>query len=163
MKVLVEAVMDGDSKAIANMLNVGFAIDSQDRGGQTLLHYAAGKGSSATVQLLLSRGANVDSFDNQGRTPLHWAAIRGNIEVAAILIENGASVDRCDSKGNTPLIATARSDLCSDELRAKSVDLLLRNGADSGISNDYGATAWSAARKRGYKDVESLLPQSRQR
>lgn len=77
--------------------------------GQTLLHFAASKGSAEVVKMLLEAGADVNAKereyrcndDNCGRTPLHVAASKGNAEIVKMLLEAGADKTIRDAEDKT--------------------------------------------------------------
>lgn len=74
------------------------------RGGQTCLHYAAGKGRLSIVQLLCDKAPElIRKKDLQGQTPLHRAAAVGKIQVVKYLISQRAPLNTSDSYGFTPL------------------------------------------------------------
>ena len=81
----------------------GEPVDATDSGGDTALHYAAGKGRLEAVQYLLQRGASVDVPDNYKRTALHFAAELGHAAVARELALHGANPRLTNWNGITPL------------------------------------------------------------
>jgi hypothetical protein len=87
---------------------------------------------------LLTAGAEVEARDPQGFTALHWAAHAGRPMCVAALIEAGANVDVLDHRGRTPLMLALleRGEAAGE----KSIDLLLRAGADADIRDDHGWT-----------------------
>jgi ankyrin repeat protein len=103
---IVRAAEQGNSAAVALMLDLGFPLETRSGDhGATPLHAAAYSGSANTVRLLLDRGANIEARDTTwNSTPLHWAAIGSGeqpandpaadwVETVRILIDAGASTD----------------------------------------------------------------------
>ena len=81
---LMEAVWDGDAKALALRLDAGGKVG-------TALHAAAEGGQLNMVELLLNARANINHADEEGETPLMSAAKAGELEVAKLLCTRGAT------------------------------------------------------------------------
>jgi ankyrin repeat protein len=103
---IVRAAEQGNTAAVALMLDLGFPLETRsDDHGATALHAAAYSGRADIVSLLLDRGADIEARDTTwNSTPLHWAAIGSReqsenhpasdwVETVRILIETGASTD----------------------------------------------------------------------
>jgi hypothetical protein len=78
---------------------------------------------------------DVNSRDVSGDSLLHIASIRGILEEAALLIENGADVNGTGEMSYTPLHYAV------NYKHMDVIQLLLQNGADATIKNDFGKTA----------------------
>ena len=73
---IVRASEQGDTAAVALMLDLGFSLETRGDGGGTALHAAAYSGSAGVVGLLLERGADIEALDTTwSSTPLIWAAV----------------------------------------------------------------------------------------
>jgi len=68
----------------------GLDINTTDRWGKTLLHYAD---SRDHAQFLVARGADVDVKSNNGENPLSTLIRYRRGEVAELLVDSGADVD----------------------------------------------------------------------
>ena len=55
------------------LIDVGAALDVDNRAGMTPLMVAASRGNAAIVQALLAKGANARKTDFTGRDALSWA------------------------------------------------------------------------------------------
>lgn len=142
--------------------------------GGTALHEAANNGHADIIRLLISRQAFVDQTDHLGGTALHRAAANGHERVSQILIEAGADVNasydpfvvsdilrgvrflknkiiRLDSGGRTPLHQAAMHG------HILLTRLLLQNGADINLRDEYGKTPLHVAAEAGYFDIVELL------
>jgi len=65
---------EGNTTAVALLLDNGFPIDARGEHKATPLHWAAWRGRPDTVQLLIDRGADVEvEGSDLGSTPLQWA------------------------------------------------------------------------------------------
>ncbi|BDA40453.1 Acyl-CoA-binding domain-containing protein 6 [Coccomyxa sp. Obi] len=93
---------EGDTSAVAFLLDNGADIDSRDAEGCTALHWAADRGSLEVTQLLLQRGAAVNAQDSDGQTPLHYAALNDQREVCSTLLSAGADASIRDHAGKRP-------------------------------------------------------------
>ena len=74
---MIHAAENGNTPAIALMLDLGFPVDARggDDGGMAL-HTAAYSGSAPAVRLLLDRGADIEARDTHwNSTPIEWAAV----------------------------------------------------------------------------------------
>lgn len=90
---------EGDTSALAFLLDNGAHIDSRDAEGCTALHWAADRGSFEVIQLLVQRGAAVNAQDSDGQTPLHYAALNDQREVCTALLSAGADASIRDNAG----------------------------------------------------------------
>jgi len=87
----------------ANDVELHDELNSVDRSGFTLLHYASLYNLQALVPVLLSRGAHTDITTVRGKlTPLHLSAGAGNSAITELLVRHGCAVNVLDSYGATP-------------------------------------------------------------
>lgn len=94
----------GDTAALAPMLEAGIPVNLADHKQNTLLMLAAYHGHVETVRLLLDHGARVDQRNDRNQTPLGGVAFKGDVEIAQLLIEAGADIDADNGNGMTPLM-----------------------------------------------------------
>lgn len=126
-------------------------VFSQDKDGDTPLHWAAAKD---IAELLLANKAEVNAKDNRGDTPLHSAAFNGHKDVAELLLSVGAAVTAIDIDGKTPLHLAALGG------HRDVAELLLAHGADVNAKDNIGATPLLDAifsRSHDHKEVAELL------
>src|SRR6266702_2234908 len=128
-------------------------ISSDDKTGETTLHWAANGGHKDVVDLLLADGARPDARDDSGYTPLHTAAYNGRTDVADLLLSNKAHIEARDSSGFTPLTCAA-----SNGNREVAV-LLLAHGANVNARSNRGSTPLHWATAKDHEDVAELLRQ----
>eukprot|EP00971_Amphidinium_carterae_P152189 3016541-Amphidinium_carterae.1 len=65
---------------------IGFDAEARDKGGRTLLHYAAGHGYEECASILLDQGANPNAEDKDHGRPLddaEWWFVKGRMEDGA--------------------------------------------------------------------------------
>ena len=145
------ALLKGNDKVAALLIQKGADVKAPDKEGKTPLHYAR---SAEIAALLIEAGADVKAPDKDGYTPLHEAAARGKNKVAALLIQNGADVKAPGKDGYTPLHeAAARG-------KNKVAALLIQNGADVKAPGKDGWTPLHFAAAEDKDKVAALLIQN---
>ena len=141
---------NGDIQKLRKALDNGMPINGRDEQGNTPLILAAAYSDAATVKLLLERGADVNAANKAEATALMRAA--RSYEMVRLLVDAGASVNTRSVLGNTPLILAARP---TDGDR--TVEFLLKHGADAKATNNWGASALMAAAASGNEESVRLL------
>ena len=153
---LVTAAADGDTDALARLLDRGGSVETRSSGGRTLLICATKKGRTEVVRLLLARHADPNALSLRGNSPLDFATDLGQPEIVKLLLEAGADPNGFrarDSWGDTysPLFQSFRTG------RIEVVRLLLDHGARLQETNNIGTTALMDAARRPHPDVLALL------
>jgi ankyrin repeat protein len=104
VEAIHEAVYEGDTEAVARMLDEDPRLLTTVWEHRTLLMGAVSEGHVGIVKLLVERGADVN-IDTDGLSALHSAAIRGHEEVVSLLLtSSGADVGRRNASGYTALM-----------------------------------------------------------
>lgn len=98
------AVKVGDEDIVAELLQAGGNVNSEDHVGLTPLMAAASGGNAPIVAQLLARGADVGRTKHSGEDALRLAAQFGHEDVVDLLLESGASPETRDRFGVTALI-----------------------------------------------------------
>ncbi len=119
------AANEGQTEAIAVLLEAGADINATERTGMTPLTLASKEGRVEAVTALLAAGADVNARDQIGGSPLLWAAGLGSSATVAELLKAEAEVNVADVNGLTPLLWAT-----SIGRDPESVALLLEAGAD---------------------------------
>jgi Ankyrin repeats (3 copies) len=128
---------------------------------KALLDFAAEANQAAIATYLIDRGARVNAPQqqglDQGMTALHRAAYTNAAEITELLIVHGANVNAKHGTianglgGATPLLyATANGSL-------KTIDILLRHGADPTVATVAGNTALSTATQYRHPEAVPVL------
>lgn len=102
---LYQAVENGQTKIVAQLLQKGVDIDERNAFNKTALHAAVESNSLKMVQLLVIAGANLElkSYVWYQWTPLHSAVYENNLEIVQYLVSAGANINANTYLGYTPL------------------------------------------------------------
>lgn len=137
---------------IRDFINAGHDAQSRSSGMKTTLMTAIIHNHSTCLQLLLNNGVDVNSIDTEGHTAMHFAAKHNRPRDLQLLLLNGSSIDKTSTqKQRTPLHYAARFG------HIKSVEILLRMGADINAVTKKGLTALIYAAKHGDFDMMKFL------
>jgi len=118
----LHAVWGNQADVLKQLLDHGADVNTADRWGWSLLHYAAYDGDM--TKMLLEKGANPNTVERErGRTPLHWAVFKNRKTKAETLLAHGANMDARDWYGKTPL------SLAKEEGHTEIIELLRKHGA----------------------------------
>jgi ankyrin repeat protein len=114
----------------------GANINATGAGGNTALHYAAGRGYEEVLALLLRKGTHASSRDHQGMTPLLWVCVHGHLGMVKMLVQHmkGQGLNEESEDGWTALHYAAYWG------HEEVVRLLLLAGADPTITDNEGRT-----------------------
>lgn len=133
---LFAGIWNNDVAQIRCLLSKGANPNEQDGLGNTALYFAVDNGRDAIAKILLDHGADPNGISTLSRiTPLMVAASRGDTTATRLLLAKRANLNFQNKYGVTALMGAAA------ECREKIVELLLRNGADTTLKNDEGASA----------------------
>ena len=123
-------------------------VDAANAHGETPLMMAALRGNLGWMQRLLDRGARVHQ---SGWSPIHYAATGPEPQAVALLLDRGAPVNARSPNGTTPLMMAARYG------SERSVELLVRRGADLRLRNQLDLGAADFAREAGREALAGQL------
>lgn len=97
---LFKAVMLGNMKIVAILVERSNNINAENKFGQTVLHVAVQEGHTNIVAYLIHCGSNLNHRDNEGNTPLHVAVMNGHESIVQILLDAGANMEISNFEGN---------------------------------------------------------------
>ncbi|KAM3195765.1 hypothetical protein ACQJBY_071748 [Aegilops geniculata] len=125
---------------------------AKDAKGDTVLHFAACKGSLEICKFLVEEsGLDVDSASKTGETPMVYAALAGKVQVMRYLLDHGADPAVHGDNGSTPLHYAAEEGHC------EAVRLLLSKGVPVDPVDHRGAPLHLAVAKHRVEVVKVLL------
>ncbi len=152
---LFDAVMAGNKTLVDALLESGANINAWDKLGRTPLFVAIINKDYPIANLLIDKGA-YPNIKYMGDTLLTTALkdlkpSNDRLELVKKLLSHGAEVNATDEFGQTALL------LAADQGDTHIIKELLSHGADMFLANKRNATAWTAAKVKGYKDIIDLL------
>jgi ankyrin repeat protein len=152
---IFEASAVGDALTLRQILNeTPQAAHELSGDGWTPLHLAAAFGTPEAVRVLIENGAQADAVSKNPQTnqPLHAALALGrNLETIELLLKAGANPNARQTGGFTPIFSAAAAN------RRDLAEILIANGADAAIQNDFGQTAAGFARERNHTELADWL------
>ena len=149
---LVEAVKQGDKKAVGLLLNTNGDVDASEADGATPLAWAVHWDDMETADLLIRAGAHVNKANEYGVTPLSLACTNRNAPMVEMLLKAGADPNTALISGETVLMT------CAHTGAVDAVKFLLAYGANVNASETWrGQTSlmWAVAER--HSDVASTL------
>mmetsp|Transcript_5544 Transcript_5544/g.13507 ORF Transcript_5544/g.13507 Transcript_5544/m.13507 type:complete len:331 (+) Transcript_5544:29-1021(+) len=169
---------------VGELLRLGADVNAKDANGQTPLFASVRERKLETVRMLLEAKASVDDQDRSGNSPLAITACNGDLEAARLLLRASADPNHRNLTGQTILmyatmygnfhaarqLILARANCVAVDVRgwtallyaayrgeAKTVLLLLQNGADVNHKDSWGKNALDIARKRRFSRLIKIL------
>jgi ankyrin repeat protein len=139
---VADAVMNGDSAALAKLLDGRADVNAAQPDGATALQWAAYLDDVEAAKALLQAGADPSAANQEGMTPLFLAAQRGGARMIELLLSAGADPNSTFEHGETALMMAARTGSTA------AIEVLLSHGADIDAKEELrGTTAlmWAAA------------------
>ncbi|XP_046567524.1 death-associated protein kinase 1-like [Haliotis rubra] len=154
MNILHLACLGNNVKMVNELLKLELVdIDTRDRRGQTPAMLAARQGNRPVLDLLTREHARLLLVDNYGDNMLQLACIRDNVSIVNyLLFKHLFNINSAGRQGRTPLMVAAN--------RGCKVifDLLVKEGGDMKLMDDYNNNILHLASSGGNKDiVEKVL------
>ncbi|CAG5120786.1 unnamed protein product, partial [Candidula unifasciata] len=138
------------------ILDVGVDVNCLNAKKDTALLWAARWNHVETLRLLLSRGAKADLENDKGSTALYWAVRYGHSDAVVVLAGEG----QADVNKQRKLGLVAPVVLASALGFAKTLEILLKFGADPNTVIRGNERPIHHAAKEGFSDIVELLVES---
>jgi len=147
---LAEAVREGDTKLLRELIAAGGNPNAQGEHGVSLLQWAIRSGSRSGFDALLDAGADYRRADESGNTALHTAAEASSEHFLQRLLDAGADANTPNAVNQAPPLFAALK-----ARRRDNIERLLRAGADLRAADRQGGTALLLAAQ--INDTASVL------
>ena len=147
---LPAAAAAGSLLTVQRLLELGFAVDTQDAQGATALLRACGAGHREIASCLLDAGADAALAASSGVTPLAAAVAARRHTLVAQLLQYATDVDQRLPNKATPLMVAAAMGY------PEIAEALLDGGADVNATDASGRSALHAAAQFGFEHNDSL-------
>jgi len=147
---LPAAAAVGALPTVHRLLELGFAVDTQDDQGATALLRACGAGHREIAAALLDAGANSSLAARSGVTPLAAAVAARREALVGLLLEHKVAIDQRLPNDTTALMVAAAMG------HPEIVEALLDGGADVNAVDAGGRSALHAAAQFGFEHNDSL-------
>lgn len=149
---LIDAVHQGDVKAVRAALEAGGDVHTRDEKGASPLRIATSKGNAEIVQLLLEAGTKVDESYDSAQSAREIVLSQGHMEIIRLYLEAGMQVPVGSEHGWSALEEAAGKG------RLEVVEKLIQAGLDVRAAPEKGGVAFRAAAAQGSaKVVRTLL------
>lgn len=147
-----QAARTGDEDGLTKAFDAGYAVNTPNARGDTLLTVAAYNGQAKAVAVILKQPkVDVEAKNKMGLTAVAAAAFKGHADVIDKLVEAKADVNAANDGGQTPLMFAAQAG------KEKAVEALLKAGAKKDAKDKEGNTALTLAKKAKADEVVRLL------
>ncbi|MFC4765615.1 ankyrin repeat domain-containing protein [Dyella koreensis] len=147
---LPAAAAVGALAAVERLLELGYAVNTQDRQGASALLHACGTGHRDIAARLLEAGADTTLAAANGMTPLAAAVAARRDTLVGLLMEHGVAADqRLPGDATTLMVAAAMG-------YPEIAEQLLDAGADINAVDARGHSALHAAAQFGFEHNDSL-------
>ena len=116
--------------------------------GTQAIHLAADFNSTKVLKLLIQNGVSIDEPNPFGSTPLSYASQLDRANVAVkYLVEHGAFINSKGEGSKTPLM------WASENNAIQNVKYLIKNCADTNLTNNKNETALAISKRHFLKDT----------
>lgn len=147
---LPAAAAAGALATVQRLLELGFALDSQDEQGASALLHACGAGHREVAVALLEAGADATVAARSGVTPLAAAVAARREALVALLLQHHVKADqRLPHDATALMVASAMG-------YPDIAELLLNGDAEVNAVDDAGRSALHAAAQFGFENNDSL-------
>ncbi len=147
---LNKAIVEGDYTAVSSMLYNGHPVNTVDQFGNYPICIAVYYENTKILEELIRYGANIHQRDKMNNTPIIIAAAKNYYNHVKILLHNGANPNDVGANGYTALMFACSAKEMWD---FQVIELLIMNGADINLINDYNQTALDITTNEEIKQI----------
>jgi ankyrin repeat protein len=156
---LIVSARNGHADIVETLILAGADKNQGNYARETPIFVASTYGKLSVVEMLIKYEVDVTKKNNMGYTPLHQAVFFDEsqmnhlkiIEIIKLLINHGANINAQNKNGNTPLHGAAIQG------KKDMVLILLLNGADIKIKNQYNKLASEMARENNFPEIAEMI------
>jgi ankyrin repeat protein len=149
---LMLASFAGKLNIIKELRSYNAELNIKDSAGLTALHYAVDGANLDAIKFILMEKADVNARDNNGWSPLLRAAsTNASKEIAELLCKFKSNVNILDNDHKSALMTAVVNG------NQPFVQVLVENGADLTLKNDFGRTAYDLAVSMDRRKVVKYL------
>lgn len=153
---LLVATRNNDIEIARLLIEAGADVNVQDQIQDSPLLYAGAAGRLEILKLILKAKPNFKIYNRFGGTALIPAAEKGHVEVVKELLKTSININHVNNLGWTALMeAVVLSD--GGPVHQEIIRLLVAAGADVNIPDRDKVTALTHARKKGFKEIVTIL------
>lgn len=171
-KDLFTALENDNYDGIKRALEAGADPNAKNACGEPAVLIAVHIKSNSALKQLIDAGANVNKINRGGWAPIYEAVWGRDTQAIRMLIDAGADLDQREEGGWTPLMALMASayshEVDANKDGTKHMLMLIEAGADAGIKNRDGDTAFDVLKKRHPKfydahieELKAALPEAK--
>jgi ankyrin repeat protein len=157
---MIVAAFRQDDAAVRALIEAGANVNALDFQSYDVITIAAVQNDMDTLKAALAAGGNARAITSPyNGTALIAAAHLGNAEVCEVLIHARAPLNHVNNLGWTALLeAIVLGD--GSWRYQKTVDALIKAGADVNLADRQGATPLTLARQKSFKKIAAQLEQA---
>lgn len=137
MLELSEEYSQNKESEILEIINNLDDIDETDKSGRSLLVSSILYKLNNITEFIIQKGANIYISESNGLSAMHAAVLSNNSYAVKLLLDKNFPINITDKFGNTPLIKVSHQNI-------ELIKLLVDNGADCFIENNFGISAYKA-------------------
>lgn len=153
---LLIATRNNDIEIARLLIDAGADVNSQDQIQDSPLLYAGAAGRIEILRMILKAKPNFKIYNRYGGSALIPAAEKGHVEVVKELLKTKIDINHVNNLGWTALMeAVVLSD--GGPTHQQIIRLLVDAGADVNIPDRDKVTALTHAKKKGYKEIVTIL------
>ena len=155
---LLGAIRKMDYHIVSSLIGRGADITYRDKFGSDALFYSVVYPHKEIFQLIIKETSKPNIMYEEHKNILH-IAIESNLEEKGYfsfikaLVESNVEINLQDDHGNTPLWYASVYYV----INIKTINLLLKKGADMHLVNKYGRSTFSSAKENDRKELLVIL------